>query len=86
MRKVLRKGNKYLYLSAIITICFAFNQIMDEEEDSLKEFFYPYLEVHKVSEKARILDFSELRHSLTVAPEEKLKEIINKILGRYFSW
>ena len=85
LRKVIKKGTKYLYFVVIITMCHSFSRIMNESEKDLKELFMPYMLEKKVSQNSRLLDFSEVRHSLTRSSEMQLKEIIKTLYGRYFS-
>ena len=85
LRKVIKKGTKHLYFIVIITMCHSFSRIMNESENDLKELFMPFLIENKVSLNSKLLDFSELRHSLTKASEAQLKEIIKTLYGRYFS-
>ena len=85
LRKVVKKGTKHLYFIVIITMCHSFSRIMHESENDLKELFLPFLIEKKVSANARMVDFSELRHSLTKASEAQLKEIIKTLYSRYFS-
>jgi Ca2+-binding EF-hand superfamily protein len=60
-------------------MCHAWNKIMEDTEDHLKELLAQY-----ITDKEGLIDFSNVRSKLTSASEGELSELASHILKAYF--
>ena len=82
LRQVFKNGNKYVYLTTIITLCHAFNKIIQADQKELETLFANYIEAKDLSNKH--FDFTAFRSWLSHQKKENLKPIITNVFKTYF--
>jgi hypothetical protein len=76
-------GNRYVYLTLMVTLCHCYNQIINATEEELREIFSEFLKDEKSPNRA--VDFAELKSLFSRAEKQKLKNVIVQVLNKYFA-